>query len=549
VKTKNQIEELSLEASESFNRPQSCYFSTPRISSLTQVENEKMMLTSTKFNSKSPSSSNIFYYFPQQSCDFNSLLKSIDSIASGRPSLTTKVLSEGRVLTLNLKNGQIQSFKIFSKGKRSPLKVNLRRNYGKSSVFISKTCENPTAETCDRIFLDDNFEVHEKNTFFSCDSLFLAVEAQGPLVLTIGISFGYIKNIYLPPEELPQKKKTLSAQYEEIYKNEGKRLELKKKVENLVKNRKNVLKKQANSKNFILINRNSSTIMPVKSFPNLEEKIAGVLKRRAEIYIEKKIHNLESLKQKTSKNQSILARTEQKLRISQLIRIQKTWLTLLLFQKAAAAIRSKILTEKSDLIFNLHQSASARLIQKVFKTKYLKISVKDNILLHARNDLFLFNSTFYIIKKNIKKSFISFCIQSAKETHVRVKFDQFLKKVTLIQKASKSFLTRNKRRIEEITKIWNNVFSSMILRKSSAVSIKYLKIPPIVRDQIVKKFYEEKFSSYLKSVEKSESLYRVPKEKPQEFKYLPSPAEIKVLIEKAAEEIEKNEGVRDSQIL
>ena len=346
-------------------RPVTMNFSTPRISTLTQHENEKFLVSLTKNPKKDSQSSIFFNHLPRQSCDFDSLLKSIDSITSGRVINTVKVLSEGKVLNINLNNGQVQCFKIFSKGKRSPLKVNLRRSIGRVKVFVSKTCESPNEETCDKLFLDDNFEFYDKGIAFLNECIFIAVEACGMVGLTVGISFGYLRNVYLPPEELPQKKKNLSVEYEEVYKNEGKRMELKKKVEKLLKKRKRTLMKTSSSKNFVLMNRNVSSVISVKPLSATKEKIQSVLQKKNQLYIEKKTHVLEMISKKSSKLDHNLP--ERRLKDQQRLLIQKSWLVILHLCASAQALRSKFLNKKTDIILNLHQSSSARLIQKVFK--------------------------------------------------------------------------------------------------------------------------------------------------------------------------------------
>ena len=74
----------------------------------------------------------------------------------------------------------------------------------------------------------------------------------------------------------------------------------------------------------------------------------------------------------------------------------------------------------------------------------------------------------------------------------------------------------------------------MVLRKSSAVSVKYMKITPELRDEIVKKYYEEKFSNYMRSYTAKPEV-RTGKDQLKEFVYMPSTEEIKSIIEKAAE--------------
>ena len=373
-------------------RPVTINYSTPRISALTQHENEKILVSLAKSPNKNSQSSIFFNHVARQSCDFDSLLKSLDSITSGRVINTVKVLSEGKAMNINLNNGQVQCFKIFSKGKRSPLKVNLRRSIGKVKVFVSKSCESPNEENCDKLCLDDNFEFYDKGIAFMNECIFIAVEACGMVGLTVGISFGYLRNVYLPPEELPQKKKNLSVEYEEVYKNEGKRMELKKKVENLLKKRKRTMMKTSSSKNFVLMNRNVSSVISIKPLSSTKEKIQSVLQKKNQLYIDKKTHVLETITKKSLKLD--LNITEKRIKDQQRLIIQKSWLVILHLCASAQALKSKFLNKKSNIFLNLHQSSSARLIQKVFKNKYVKISVKDNILLHARNNLFLFNSIY-----------------------------------------------------------------------------------------------------------------------------------------------------------
>jgi hypothetical protein len=112
-------------------------------------------------------------------------------------------------------------------------------------------------------------------------------------------------------------------------------------------------------------------------------------------------------------------------------------------------------------------------------------------------------------------------------------------KVLKIQKASKNYMGKTKNRLEEIVKLWNAAVGKFLNRGSTLQLNRYIKITSHIRNQVIKEYYSKKFNEYLKTMIPLRTLQSIKsisqtKCKMPEFKYLPSEAVLKQLIDQAA---------------
>lgn len=527
-----------IELNDEFPRPGSSYFQSPRISSLAQLENEKVSLAITKYYS--PKSSE--FIFPDstrlyKTNDFDSILNRIDSITQGKDLSQLKELTDGSCVNLTLEQGSYEDFRVITKDKRSPLKVILKRNFGKLKIMISKNTEKPRNWNSEKVFFSDNFEYFDTGSCFLCRFIYLSIEAVASAQFSISVSFGNLRSIFGLQETKPKK---AHGGLLRGLKSDAIKMKFKIGVEELMLKKRKKFQKQSKK----ILDKNSNVIIDnktqTKSISSIQEKIAIVQKRKNEKYLEKKTHALESINKKHKRNVEESIKTETKQKKDLLIKIQKSWLSLIYFFISASNIKFQIIDKKLDTILSLQQTASARLIQKVFKSKYSSISLKDNILLHARNNLFLFNSIYHYYKLPITQNLISSIKLSAKCTVICVKFKKFLSKIQVIQKASKTFLLRNKFRIDKILKLWNSTVESLMQKRPSRHSLKYIIIPQHIKEEIVKKYYFEKLSEYIQQIKSvKNSLLNVFKPQNEEFQmpeflFLPSESELKDMFNEGA---------------
>ena len=471
---------------------------TNRISVLTQLENERAFKAKTyeltHLQSIKETNNTVSSY---SKADFLSLIRSLEMVSSNQSLDTCKILYEVKKTTVSIDHGACHNFQINCKDKRSPVIINIRRKQGKARYFYSKTIENPNINQHDQLFLSDNFEISDYGLRFAFDSLYFTIEALTNLICTIDISFGKLK-VYIPPEPHESIKNNAVKAFEELRKNEDLRNQLKTKVEKLMQKRKQNYLKLSGSKNYLQLNKNITASISEKYLNNWDEKKDIVLQRKYEKYLEKKQQALKSLKKKSIQIENELFKREEHDRKEKKSKTQENWFKILYFLKIAFVFRQKWLNSRKDIIDSLQINTSARLIQRVFKKKQSQLSLNEIILLHASDNLILYNQVLAKTMKNeAERSLIKFISASAVNNNVTITFNSFIAKVSMIQKASKAFLSKNKKRIEDITKLWNAMIAKIISRSSSTHVNKYIKITSHTRKDIIKEYYSNKLLQYM----------------------------------------------------
>ncbi|OMJ90019.1 hypothetical protein SteCoe_7698 [Stentor coeruleus] len=532
---------LTSEILDGYLSPLEKQFKVPKISTLTQLENEKAYQTS-NYYLYSPSNQRVNSEIlnSHTSRDFISLLQSIDRITNGKEINYYKILKEGQILTISLSESMVHYFKIKCFGKRSPLKVNIRRNKGKLKTYVSKSIDKPNQENADYVISLDRFEISENGVKFPYDCLYLSVEAMAESEFSIGISFGKIKNVYIPMEPVVRIKRSISKEFEELRKNEDLRNSLKKKVEKLIKQRKQEYIRLAGSKNFLKLNKNVTVSTTDRLIGCWEEKKSLALQRKYENYLKKKEQAMLTLNKKAIQTQNEIIQKEQLETKARTQKFQKDWIKLMTFIISASTLRKNWLENRSEILISLNHSIAARLIQKCFKNKFTHLNFKSITLLRARNNLLLLNQhQYFFCKKSSNQMLINIIRLSAVNNKLSFSFNVFVGKVLKIQKASKNYMGKTKNRLEEIVKLWNSAIGKFLNRGSTLQLNRYIKITSHIRNEVIKEYYSKKFNEYLRSLiplKSLQSLRSISQStvKLPEFKYLPSEAVLKQLIEQAA---------------
>ena len=515
-----------------WNSPINSPLSANRISSFTELENLKVLnkFVSFKPNSQKKSYDSIVNHSNQ---DFDDLIRLLDVI-SDKNENDNKILFEEETSEIKLAEGMLQYYQIYCKDKRPPLKVQIKRKYGKARYFWSKTIEKPSYTLHDLVFYTDSFDIFEINLKPNNDHGFFSIEALSDLLCSITISFRKPIQAYNPEIFITNKQKTEKNTNEQL-KNDETRLKLKKKVEKILKNRKEKIFKLGGFKNFLSLNKNITGSLSEKNFLCWNKKIEQVLQRKKDNYkqkVEKVQRNLNRKRILTEieEQQQFENETKEKLRI-----MQKFWVKTNFIIEFASLLRRQWLKRRTEAILALLQSASARLIQRVFKQKYLKISLTDSIFLHARNNLLIFHKTTKLLMFSESKSTIAASILNNK---IGLSFQNFTFKVTNIQKASKLFLQKNKERIEEITKLWDKIVSKKISKSSGAQVSKYIKITSYKKNEYIKNYFFERLNEYMLEVKRLVSMEQnknsINRKTLPDFKYLPNENIIKQMIEDAS---------------
>lgn len=509
-------------------------FKVPKISTFAQLENIKAHQTSNINPVFLPTKKdNVEITYAYSNKDFISLLQSIDLITNGKEESYYKIIREGEILTISLNENMVHYFKVKCNGKRSPLKINIRRSKGMIKTFVSKSIDRPNQENADYAFALDKFEISENGMKFPYNYLYISVEALTDVEFSIGLTFGKIKNVYIPREPLEKPRRSMSRDIEELRKNDELRNKFNKKVDKLLQQRKEHYSKISGSKNFLKLNKNITASSTDRLLCSWEEKKSQVIHRKCLKILEKKEQAIRTINKKVIQFQLEQYQKEQQEKKEQDLKSCKKWTIILYFLRSFSKFRSIIQENRQKIIKKLQRNAAARRIQRSFKPKFINENVKTTVMLRSRSSLLLYWHNLH--KANTKFSSImiikTICL-SAVNNKTFFTFNVFIDKIIYIQKRVKLFLERTRFRFDEILKLWNALMTKLTSRGSTVHLNRYIKITSHVRNHVIKQYYSQKLNEYL--IRQRQGKKRQSLEKKLDFKYLPSETVLKQLIEQAA---------------
>ena len=493
------------------------YTPTNRISSLTQIENDKIFSSRyLDLNTKALGKSTPGPISTYSSKDFSTLIKNLDNISNKYVQSDHQLLFEGHVATIKLDEGLFHYFQVNCKDKRTPMTVKIRRQKGRLHCFYSKTVERPNNCSYDQSFALDSFEISDYSIKFTHDTIFLSVEALTDVIFSLGVHFGRIKQVYIQPELHIISKNKLVSEIEELRKNDELRMQFKDKVEKIIKDRKKKILKKAGSKNYLKINKNvTGTLSEKLLFNNWDEKKALVLQRKYEKSLEKKMNTIRILQRKEINHECEKKTIEESSRKSKVKAIQKEWITLMYLINYSASIRKLWYNARCNVLLLLQCNNRARIIQKKFKQKYIKLNIKGVILLKCRNNTSFFYETSRRLYRMFSEQIVVSSIASILKNKLIISFKSFNYKVVNIQKASKVFLSKNRSRVTHIIQMWDEMMNKIISRSSVDQIHKYVNISSQTRDTIVNNYYSKKLTIYLNECKPSNSPPKSPPKSPR----------------------------------
>lgn len=524
-------------------------YSNSRISSFTVVENQRVR----KYSNTTVNSPYIKNTIDEDKILYNSkknlleLIKRLDI----REVHEKKIMYENEIVDVELDHGLFKSFHIPCKDKRTPLRVYIRKKYGKVQCFFSRTVEKPNETSHDLVFHMDNFEINDFSSKFTFDWAYLNIQALSKTEFSVSISFSKDRPLFVVPETKFFMKSSSKKIFDDLRKNEDMRRNLTKRVKKLLKKRKKETLMLAGQKNFLQINKNATISILEKLPNNWTEKKEIVNKRKTEIRLEK----IENAKKRLNRKFFLLQaeeiqKTEHEAK-EKSMKIQKFWISLIFLLNSSSIIHKLCLEKRNIKILKLQEVASVRLIQKVFKKSFVALSVQSKTLQLCRNSLLVYQKlSKQISKSSTKTILVNFISHSAHNNHVAAVFKTFFKKLTSIQKSVKVYIFKKNARINEIIKIWNKVMLKLTSKHSTVLVTKYIKITSHQRNEAVRQYFKQRLTEYLNKLKSlkeinndtryqtalSMKLKKSIKAKSISFEYLPTEFECKEMIDKLINE-------------
>ena len=538
--------------------------STVSLSSLTYHENQRLKnqnLVSqlNHHNANSTQSLKTISSKMPSERDFNRLLDRLEMVISTKALAHKKVtLKEGQPVEIILMSETTQFFKVFTKARKCPLRVEITRFKGRLKTYVSREVSEPNETLHDQAFRFDKFQVSDSGLKFRGEQIFIGVFAVTDANFSICVNFGREKLQKKEPET-----------YEAPKTNQEKK-EFPKETPKSAPKMKTFF-----GKNFVELNKQVESPLSPKSMRK-RKLLSHKWDLRRKSAVEKRKAQIKEKQEKTIKllkRHEIRREEERKLReyneyLQVLKARQRGWLCLIFFSKAMSAFSEMRNQGRSSHLKSLQESAAARKIQKGFKTSTKHLTPEHFALLRARNLLMVFSFQAKPILTSFVNSKLLNCIYDSATNHTLPhSFERLHSKIRLVETTFLEYSKRKSENWETLVKMWDKALEKLITnstrhkhkgkRSRKLDNTKYLKITAIARNQTLTEYIRKQKKEYIRLLrnfkqsnkelmrkgvrafqsELKETLSRGNKVQlpvMPEFNLLPSEQELLGLIEKAA---------------
>lgn len=419
--------------------------------------------------------------------DFSSLLDKIEKVISPKPRYLHTLLQENEPQKFTQSSNEYKFFKIYCKGKRCPLQVQIKLYEGKITSYVSFTETQPNPINHDRAFNYTYFELNDKTHIFKSEHVFIGIRTFTYCVFKIKINFGKVITI-------ATMKKVRQNTIRDELETDSIEVEDKEKKRNFIK------------ENIETIVSSISKSPELKIKPSLweikkkqaKEKRNGFIRMKRERALEK-LNRKERLYEENLKN---LQQVEKEMNHRKMISF---WISLFIFQKATNHISGKIREVREKKLKNFKSFNSIRKIQRFYR-KTIKFP-DDMYSLSVLSRSLL---TFYKVCKPLHrdssiKKVLSALTFSAHRNKVAHNFQNFTKKIVLIQKQFREYFGRKEKRIHNLIHQWNRIVEKVLYNKKDKTirrkeSIKYFNIPSNRRNDILNELYRSKWIAHREKI-------------------------------------------------
>lgn len=76
------------------------------------------------------------------------------------------------------------------RGKKCPLRVNIKRKKGRLETYVSRTIPEPNDELCDACYKKDKFLISDTGLKFRVEMVYFCLHAVTDSILTFSVGFG-----------------------------------------------------------------------------------------------------------------------------------------------------------------------------------------------------------------------------------------------------------------------------------------------------------------------------------------------------------------------
>jgi hypothetical protein len=428
--------------------------------------------------------------------DFKSIILNLNRVLT-RPDMSDihQILEKEIVSNISAQNSVLY-YKISTKDKKSPMKVEVKRKSGKLRWYLSKEWGKPGESSYEYVFFDDLFEVSAKKSHFENDFLYIGIQVLIDSEFSFMMSFPkanqkdhleiHIKSLSLLP---------ISSTYDYEY-----RYNLNVRVEKLKSKRKQKALQLSGAKDFVKLNKACSQISLNKESLPWKDRQENVLNKKnllnqekvqkAKEFINKRLETVEKNKRNAEFMKKHLKHKKR----------QIAWTRILSFLMTLSQIRRIILTGRKKQAIRKKINVSSKVILKGFVKILSKIRTRHDTFLTCKNNLKLFNLLTVIPSKKLIHSKLVLSMQeSAVNMKITTSFEVYMKKIIFVQRKVRNFLKVSRLHSVDLVKYWNSVLSKLIVEHSKSKHNPFSKpINVESRNKILNHFYKKSSKKHVK---------------------------------------------------
>ena len=428
--------------------------------------------------------------------DFNHLIENINEITSPKDIYKSHIILDQDPLDLQIPEGKTRYLQVFTKGKKCPLSLKIKRRKGRIFICSSNSNHEPESASSPKSFTSDYIEIRESSVHFQNDFIYFSIKAIQSSDFTLTLSFG--KQINSLAELRRMKRSLVELPLDEDpEESEG---FLQKTEKDTIRKTKNFVKANKHPK---IVDLSSKASLLNERAENWKLKREKIVSKKKEILSDKKKKTLEFLNRRDIKRKLEKQNAKEMIEKNNKRRYEKMWMVLIYFSKSSQYIRSYI-TEKKIVKKRTEELLdSVVTIQRIYRRFKGQLPSRDISVLKARNLLLFYHENLKTLNIKFKSgrsivSSISFISHTQQVFH---HFTTFYKSVCRIQRFIRKHFAIKERKLEALVKLWTMVSENMIFRSNEKDNLKARieSVSKSQRDEKLFSFYE----SYKKTIRKT----------------------------------------------
>ena len=423
--------------------------------------------------------------------DFSVILSQIDQIISPKSKSQYFILREEEPILQHQPEKLPFFYKIYSKLKKPPLAISIKKILGRPAVYISFTEQHPRPSNYDKVYYKDFIEVSDRAFEFKSDFVYLSVFSETECKYKIEISFGK----YVSLNEL-RKIKQANMNFTD---DEKERI------------RAGMKKEKVCEKNFVEANKDvKGTVEGIR----LREVGGGddwicrrkeILKKKKFIQQAKKVRAIEGLNRQAKRIEKELMQRLETEKGEAILKFQKVLCTLIYVISSASVLRSNLKKRRSTIFTKIKINLKASKIQNYIRSRFALPISKLSLLIASSSLKFFKNSISSQFKSEASKVAIKTIVRKATANLLVHQIGNFGLKVLKIQRYFRAYLFKKKLRMKHLNNMWKISVDKLLFaiknkKTKKNKSLKYNIIPATAKNRALNDYYLSCVSNFYQNL-------------------------------------------------